>query len=100
MKETKNLPASVRAKLYENAKREGIDFQVILTLYMQERLLYRFSQSKYFEKFIIKGGLLLFGIELKLGRLTRDIDFLGKALPNDLDLIKTIFTEIASIKSP
>lgn len=65
---------------------------------MQERLLYRLSQSRYFEKFIIKGGLLLFGIELELGRPTRDIDFLGKALPSDLDLINTIFIEIASTK--
>lgn len=98
MREIKNLPASVRAKLYEISKQEGIDFQVILTLYMQERLLYRLSQSRYFEKFIIKGGLLLFGIELELGRPTRDIDFLGKALPSDLDLIKTVFREIASTK--
>lgn len=98
MKEIKNLPASVRAKLYQIAKREGIDFQVILTLYMQERLLYRLSQSSYYEKFIIKGGLLLFGIELELGRPTKDIDFLGKALPSDLDLINNIFIEIASTK--
>jgi len=96
MKEVKNLPASIKAKLYEISKQEGIDFQVILTLYIQERLLYRLSQSKHFEKFVIKGGLLLFGIGLELGRPTRDIDFLGKALPSDLELINSIFVDIAS----
>ncbi len=98
MKQIKNVSASVRARLYELAKKEGIDFQVILTLYMQERLLHRLSKSIYFGKFVIKGGLLLFGIDFKLGRPTKDIDFLGKALPSDLDLIGEIFKKITSIK--
>ena len=98
MKDVKNLPASIRAKLYEISKQENIEFQVILTLYLQERLLYRLSKSKHFGKFVIKGGLFLFGIDLELGRPTRDIDFLGKALPCDLELINSIVVEIASTK--
>jgi len=58
-KELKNIEASVKGRLYNLAKKEKLNFDFVLLLFMQERLLYRLSISKYNRKFILKGGLLI-----------------------------------------
>jgi hypothetical protein len=35
--------ASIRARLLERARKEGSDFQILMTRYALERLLYRLS---------------------------------------------------------
>lgn len=94
---TKNKVASISQRLKNIAKDEDRSFNVILLLYMQERLLYRLSISKYKEKFILKGGLLIFSLNEFKGRPTRDIDFLAEEISNDLDNIKNTFREICEI---
>jgi len=51
MSEIKNMTASVRDRLLRIAKQEKLDFDQVILLYMQERLLYRISQSKYSNNF-------------------------------------------------
>ena len=46
-KKTKNHGKSIRAKLLNVAKEEGVFYQTVLTRYFQERLLYRLSQTRY-----------------------------------------------------
>jgi len=58
-RELKNIEASIKRRLYNVAKKERLNFDFILLLFMQERLLYRLSISKYNQKFILKGGLLI-----------------------------------------
>lgn len=41
----KNLAASVQARLLNVARQRGEDFQLVLTRYALERLLYRLSRS-------------------------------------------------------
>lgn len=94
---TKDKVASISAKLKNIAKDEKRTYNVILLLYMQERLLYRLSISKYKEKFILKGGLLIFSLNEFKGRPTRDIDFLAEEISNDLENIKNTFREICEI---
>ncbi len=43
----RNLAASVRARLLNRARETGQDFNLILTRYSLERLLYRLSISAY-----------------------------------------------------
>ena len=50
--------ASVRQKLLNLATSTGEDFGLVLTRYALERLLYRLSQSKYRDQFILKGPML------------------------------------------
>lgn len=97
-KEIKNIEASVKNKLINISKQEKKAFSVILMLYIQERLLYRLSISEYSESFILKGGLLLFGINEFKGRPTRDIDFLAKQIKNDANTIKSIFNKVCGIQ--
>ena len=92
-----NNIASVRARLKNVAIREGKPFDFILMLYFIERLLYRLSVSRYNEKFVLKGGLLLYTIMNEQARATKDIDFLAKQMESNLDELKKVFAEIASI---
>ncbi len=95
---TKDISASVKARLLNIAKSERRAFNTISLLYMQERLLYRLSISEYKERFILKGGLLLFSINEFKGRPTRDIDFLAEDISNDLKNIEDAFKSICSIE--
>lgn len=74
---TKNLGASIRARILNKAKAEGVDFQLLLTRFALERLLYRLSISEEKEHFLLKGALLFdLWYDMPL-RPTRDIDLLG-----------------------
>lgn len=65
---------SLKAKASNLARVSNISNKYIIQSFMFEPLLKRISKSKYKDKFIIKGGLLLstiFGVNL---RSTMDLD--------------------------
>jgi predicted nucleotidyltransferase component of viral defense system len=97
-RELKNIEASIKRRLYNVAKKERLNFDFILLLFMQERLLYRLSISKYNRKFILKGGLLILSTTNFKTRPTRDIDFLAQNINNDIENVKKIFQEICKIE--
>ena len=72
-----NLPASIRQRLLNLSRDRGEDFNLTLTRYGTERLLYRLSRSARSDQFILKGALLLSLWTDRLLRPTRDIDLLG-----------------------
>jgi hypothetical protein len=72
-----NLPASIRQRLLNLSRDRGEDFNLTLTRYSTERLLYRLSQSELADHFVLKGALLLSLWTDRLQRPTRDIDLLG-----------------------
>ena len=92
------MAASVKARLLNIAKKEKINFNQVLLLYFQERLLYRLSVSTYKEKFYLKGGLLILSLTDFKTRPTKDMDFLASGISNDVDYIKDIFYQICKIK--
>jgi predicted nucleotidyltransferase component of viral defense system len=92
-----NSPQSIRAKLMNLAKSSNIDFQGIITRYIHERILYRISKSEFNNKFILKGGNLLYAHFGLISRPTTDIDFSGNDLSNLPDKIVIIFSKILSI---
>lgn len=53
-----NVAASIRQKLLNRSREHKEDFQLILTRYALERLLYRLSQSEHANEFVLKGALL------------------------------------------
>lgn len=93
----KNVGKSIRTKLLNVAKEEGVFYQTILTRYFQERLLYRMSQTAYRENFFLKGGALMYAYEHFAARPTLDIDFLGENISNQGERIATAFREICSV---
>jgi hypothetical protein len=97
-KEVKDIAASVRVRLLNLARQHQIDFNRALLIYFQQCFINRLTRSKYKEKFILKGGLLFYGIEPLVARPTKDIDLLGRKILNQPAVIEATIREIASIK--
>lgn len=96
----KDYGKSVRAKLLNISKAEKLGYQLILTRYIQERLLYRLSQSRFREKLFLKGGALLYAHEQFRARPTLDIDFLGERISRDKEFVQMAFEEICAVPCP
>lgn len=92
----RNLAASVRARLKHHADASQQDFNLILTHYGLERLLYRLSVSSHAPNFLLKGALLFSLWYDHPHRPTRDVDLLGFG-PPDIDSAITAFREICQI---
>ena len=92
-----NLAASVRARLLNIAKQSNREYNAVLIQYVQERFLYRLSVSPHNSKFVLKGALLLLSYHIPRFRPTKDIDFLGMGMANDLGEVRTILQEIARV---
>lgn len=84
----RNLAASVRQRLTDLARRRGEDFQLVLTHYAVERLLYRLSRSPYQGDFVLKGAMLFPLWTDQPHRPTRDVDLLGKGDPSPDRLVR------------
>ncbi len=93
-KKRKNLAASVRARLLNIAKEKQRDFNAVLLQYFQERFLYRLSISPYKDNFVLKGALLFLIYQMPRLRPTKDMDFLGNAIANNLEKMKMIIRNI------
>lgn len=91
----RDVPASVLARLRRRAKTMERPFAEVLQYYAMERFLSRLSNTTYADKFILKGGLLLYAWDLPLRRPTKDIDFRGYISHNSKDILKMIRTVIA-----
>lgn len=93
MSATKNVGASVRARLLNRARADKVDFNLMLTRYALERLLYRLSASAWSNEFLLKGALLFDLWFDQPQRPTRDIDLLGFGAAG-LDHLTTVFQEV------
>ena len=89
----RNVAASVRARLLNRARETRQDFNLILTRYALERLLYRLSISPHADQFLLKGALL-FDLWFDIPhRPTRDADLLGLGSA-ELPHLETIFKDV------
>lgn len=86
-KEIKNMGASVRARLLNVSKESGQNYQLVLTRYANERLLYRLAESEYAGRFVLKGAVLLMTWFDEPFRGTRDVDLLGHGDPDPAALL-------------
>lgn len=92
----RNMAASVRARLLNHAREAKQDFNLVLTRFCLERLLYRISVSDHAEQLLLKGALL-FDLWFDVPhRPTRDVDFLGFG-PSALPDVENTFKQICNI---
>ena len=91
-----NVAASVRARLLNVAKAQGVDFNQVLVRFALERILYRLCQSEHADRFLLKGALLFTLWYDMPHRATRDADLLGFGA-SDLESVAQVFREIAAI---
>jgi hypothetical protein len=93
---SRNLAASIRARLKLRADATKQDFNLTLTHYGLERLLYRLSISPHAGNYLLKGALLFSLWYDQPHRPTRDADLLGFG-PDDIDSAVAAFREICEI---
>ncbi len=94
----RNIGASVRAWLLNLAKERNQSYELLLTRYANERLLYRLSTTKYRERFVLKGAMLMTAwFDDQRFRPTRDLDLLGSG-NSDPEAILVVFREICGIE--
>ena len=91
-----DIAASVRARLLNVAKAQGVDFNQVLVRFALERILYRLTQSKYADRFLLKGALLFTLWYDMPHRATRDADLLGFGA-SDLASVAETFRDIAAV---
>jgi len=72
-----NLPASVHQRLLNLSQQRGEEFNLLLTRFAIERLLYRLSRSAEAGHFVLKGALTFAVWGMQPHRPTRDLDLLG-----------------------
>ena len=89
-----DIAASVLARLKNKATESGRSYQLCLQLFCQEEFLRRLENSKYAENFVLKGGLFLYSITDFDSRVTVDVDFLLRKIPNTPEQLKSILEEI------
>ena len=92
-KAPRDIGASVRARLLRLARERGEDFQLVLTRYANERLLYRLASSPHASRFVLKGAALFTLWTGKPHRATRDLDLLGFGDPSE-ERIRGVFTDL------
>ncbi|MDR3487401.1 MAG: nucleotidyl transferase AbiEii/AbiGii toxin family protein [Bradyrhizobium sp.] len=92
-----NIVASVMDRLRTVAKQRGQPFDLLLTRYVLERLLYRLGTTTYRDRFILKGAVLMTTWFENPFRPTRDLDLLGFGDSAPEALI-AIFKEICAIE--
>jgi hypothetical protein len=92
-KAPKNIGASVRARLLKLAKERREDFQLLLSRYVNERLLHRLSVSDHSSQFVLKGAALFTLWTGRAHRATRDLDLLGFGASTEARL-RAIFEEV------
>lgn len=95
-----NNARSVKARLLNMAEGDNKKYQQFVVRFLHERLLFRLSKSDYRERFILKGGALLYAFEEFMPRPTLDIDFMGSRIDNDKENILEAFKSIASMSYP
>lgn len=89
--------ASVLARLKNKSKESGRSYQLCLQLFCQEEFLRRLEKSDYSDNFVLKGGLFIYSLTEFDSRVTVDIDFLLKSLPNTPEQLRAILEKIISV---
>lgn len=79
------------------SKTTGMDAQILIRKYMMERFLERISVSKYRERFILKGGMLVSAFVGAESRATMDIDTTIKGISLSVEEMKRVISEISDI---
>lgn len=89
--------ASVLARLKNKADESGRSYQLCLQLFCQEEFLRHVEKSKYAENLVLKGGLFIYSLTNFNSRVTVDVDFLLRQMPNTPEQLKAILEEIIAV---
>ena len=86
----------LKDKIRNLAREKGAEPQVLLRIYMMERLLERVALSEYHEKLILKGGLLVSSLVGTTMRSTMDTDMTVRGATVSQDEVRNMIEAIIS----
>lgn len=89
----KNVAASVRTRLSNQARISGVTLDSLIERFAIGRLFWRLSQSEHSQQFILKGAQLFSLWADNPHRPTRDIDFLGHGDCSE-ESLKKLFSDL------
>jgi hypothetical protein len=92
----RNVGASVRQRLLNLSRGSGVAFDILLTRYVLERLLYRLTLTRHADRFVLKGAMLITTWFTDAFRQTRDIDLLGFGSPAP-DAMLGVFRDVCAV---
>jgi predicted nucleotidyltransferase component of viral defense system len=92
----RDVGASVRQRLLNLSRASGQPFDLLLTRYVLERLLYRLTCTPHRERFVLKGAMLLTTWFADPHRPTRDLDLLGFG-DSAPDAMLAVFREVCAV---
>ena len=96
-RQTRDVGASIRARLLNLAREKGQAFDLLLTRYATERLLYRLSTTPHRDRFVLKGAMLMTTWFDDPHRPTRDVDLLGYG-DSAPEPMLAVFREICAVE--
>ena len=89
-----DIGASVLARLKNKAAESCRSYQLCMQLFCQEEFLRRVEKSKYADNLVLKGGLFLYTLTNFDSRVTVDVDFLLRQMPNTPEQLRAVLEEI------
>lgn len=95
----RNLPASLHRRLLNLARERGDEFEMVLTHFAIERLLFRLAQSAHAERFLLKGAMLMAVWTGRPHRPTRDLDLAGRG-DSSVAAMEAVFRELCGQRVP
>ncbi|HBL84872.1 MAG: nucleotidyltransferase [Clostridiales bacterium GWF2_38_85] len=94
-----DIAASVLSRLKDKAEESGRSYQLCLQLFCQEGFLRRVEASEYADNLVLKGGLFIYSITDFDSRVTVDVDFLLRKIPNTPEQLKIVLEEITAAET-
>ena len=92
-----DMAASVLSRLKNKAAESGRSYQLCLQLFCQEEFLRRLEKSEYSENLVLKGGLFLYSVTDFDSRVTVDVDFLLRQIPNTPEQLRSVVEKIIAV---
>lgn len=89
-RQSRNVPASVRARLRDLARHRHVEFQLLLSDFAIERLLYRLGASTHSDRFGVKGATLFKLWSDENYRATWDLDLFGRGAGAVSDVVTAV----------
>ncbi len=94
-----DIATSVLARLKNKSKESGRSYQLCLQLFCQEEFLRRLEKSKYVDNLVLKGGLFIYSLTKFDSRVTVDVDFLLRKIPNTPEQLRRVVEEIIAVET-
>ena len=93
---SENLAVSVRSRLQRLSRQRKVEFQLLLSEFAIERLLYRLGVSPHADRFVLKGAMLFRLWSADRRRATWDLDLLGRGA-NDVAEVVADIRDLCSV---